>query len=82
MIYVITVALFSAFIVLLLSTSGVRNTVIERCKYKIISKMFSCDFCLSFWVSVIVSFGAYFALRDIAILAIPFLSTPLTRTLL
>lgn len=46
------------------------------------AKMFSCDFCLSFWASVIVSIIFAVSMQDIRILLMPFVTTPITRFVL
>lgn len=45
-------------------------------------KMFSCDFCLSWWVSVLLAIVIFLATGNVRYLLIPFCSTTLTRILL
>ena len=75
------IALISAFIILLITKIGLRDFVIERGP-KLISRMFNCDFCLSFWASVLVTAGMVLATKDLSLAVIPMLSTPITRILI
>lgn len=79
---IVTIALFSAFIVHLLNKSGLRDKVIELSPLKLFSKLFDCDFCLSFWINVFVCIVLVIITANIALMVIPFLSTPITRILL
>lgn len=78
---IIYVALAAAFIILLIGKSGIRNEVIARAP-KLISQMFECDFCLSFWTSLILAVILAILFQEMSILFIPLLSTPITRILL
>lgn len=64
-----------------MSKIGWRDEIIARAP-KLISKLFDCDFCLSFWLSLIYAIVLAIALDDINIVFTPTLSTPLTRILL
>lgn len=80
--FVILVSLFAAFIILLLQKVG----FIEEMQLhgtKVISKLFSCQFCLSFWFAVFLSVGAVgiFSI-EFTFLFAPFFSAPLTRYIL
>lgn len=78
----IIIALVAAFIILFIDKIGLRNWLIEKSP-KLLSKLFSCDFCLSFWVSVILTLIAVFVLGgDMIYLISPILATPITRFLL
>lgn len=82
---IVVIALLVAFIVLFTSISGLRDKARDWCdKYNvsIIAKMLNCDFCFSFWVSVIISTIFMTLSKDISYMFIPILSTPLTRFLL
>ncbi|MGL5980415.1 MAG: DUF1360 domain-containing protein [Phocaeicola sp.] len=54
----------------------------QRCSVKIISELFNCQFCLSFWVSVILSGLLYLLVGDAIMLAYPLFTTPIIRILL
>ena len=73
----IYIALAAAFVILLIGKLGVRDSIIARAP-KLISKLFDCDFCLSFWTSVILAI--FFS--EFNILFIPIISTPITRILI
>ena len=84
---IIKVALMSAFFILNAGKSGVRDGLISICdklKLKLLSKMFDCDFCLSFWMNVGITaiFICYMPDRLLELACIPFIATPLTRFLL
>jgi hypothetical protein len=75
---VTVVALASAFFILLISKIGLRDKVILRAP-KLISQMFECDFCLSFWVALVISILFSIMLGSWVVLIVPLLSAPLTR---
>lgn len=81
LIYVILIALASAFVLTLAYKWG----VIEWMQVhgdKIISQMANCDFCLSFWSNVIVCMVVMFFVDDVTIGLAPLFSTMITRKLL
>ena len=80
---IIITALVSAFIVLLISKLGFRDYIITRGP-SVVSKLFSCDFCLCFWLSVIVSVFLFLAQspHDALFIIVPICSTPIARYLL
>lgn len=49
---------------------------------KIMSKMAQCDFCMSWWLSVIMMVAVVWVTADIHLMIIPFLSTPIARRML
>ena len=74
-------ASLSAFVLLLL----VKWKVIEWMQVHgndFLSKMANCDFCLSWWVNVVLSVILFAVTLDVTVLAIPFVSTMLTRKLI
>lgn len=77
----IYVALASAFAILLIGKLGIRDSIIAIAPMPV-SKLFECDFCLSFWTSLILAVILAIFFREISILFIPILSTPITRILL
>ena len=77
----IILALFVAFIILVIGKLGLRNYVIARAP-KLISELVECDLCLSFWLSLILAIILAIIFKDMSITIIPFLSTPITRFLL
>lgn len=80
---IIIVALITTFIVLLISKIGLRDFIIMRSP-KLISKLFSCDFCLCFWTSVLISAILFLQQSpyDALFILIPICSTPIARYLL
>ena len=77
----ICIALAAAFAILLIGKLGIRNSIIAKAP-KLISQLFDCDFCLSFWTSVILAVILAIFFREINILFIPIISTPITRILI
>lgn len=74
-------ASLSAFVLLLL----VKWKVIEWMQVHgndFLSKMANCDFCLSWWVNVVLSVILFAVTLEVTVLAIPFVSTMLTRKLI
>lgn len=80
--YLIVVALFSAFIILFLSKTGLRDFIILHSPIKLISELFDCDFCLSFWTSLALSVIFTILLNNVFLMLLPFLCAPLIRKLL
>lgn len=83
--FVITIAAIvacaSAFGILLINKLGIRDEIIARAP-KLISELFSCDFCLSFWFSLILTIILAIFFSEIIVLFISIISTPITRILL
>ena len=78
---VCVMASLSAFLLLLL----VKWKVIEWMQVHgndFLSKMANCDFCLSWWVNVVLSVILFAVTLDVTVLAVPFVSTMLTRKLI
>lgn len=78
---IVIVSLIAAFLILLITKIGIRDYVIENAP-SIISKLFNCDFCLSFWVSMLVSIIGGFIVKEPGLIIVPIFSTPITRTLI
>lgn len=80
---IVIVALIAAFTILFISRIGLRDFIILHSP-KLISELFSCDFCLCFWVSVLISIilFLYQSPHDILFILIPICSTPIARYLL
>ena len=78
---VCVMASLSAFTLLLL----VKWKVIEWMQVHgndFLSKMANCDFCLSWWVNVILSIILFAVTLDVTVLAVPFCATMLTRKMI
>lgn len=81
LIFVTLVASATAFILLFLQKIGVIEQVQIRAS-KLISKLFSCHFCLSFWTAFVLALFLAMYFRDSTLLFIPIFSAPITRRLL
>jgi hypothetical protein len=77
----IYIALAAAFVILLIGKLGIRDNIIAKAP-KLISQLFDCDFCLSFWASLILAVILAIFFREMNILFIPIISTPITRILI
>lgn len=73
-------ALTAAFIILVLNKTGIRDYLIEHSP-KPLSKLFSCDFCLGFWISVILALILAVFFQSLILLYIPILGAPIIRIL-
>lgn len=78
---IIVVALIAAFVLTLLRKWGVIEWV-QIHGNNFFSKMFNCDFCLSWWMCVLICFFALIFTGNPAFLGVPFCSTMITRILL
>lgn len=81
MYYVAVISLIAAFIVLLIKKWGWAEWV-QVHGDKVLSQLFSCDLCMSFWAAVLVSIIMVLATGNSALIFVPVLSTPITRILL
>ncbi len=77
----IIVALAAAFIILLIGKLGIRDEIIAKAP-KFISRLFDCDFCLSFWVAIIIAVVIAIIFNSIYFALVPIISTPITRVLI
>lgn len=77
----ICIALAAAFAILLIEKLGARGEIITRAP-KLISQAFDCDFCLSFWTSLILAITLAIFFNEMSIIFIPIISTPITRILI
>ena len=77
----IYIALAAAFAILLIGKLGIRDNIIAKAP-KLISQLFDCDFCLSFWTSLILAIILAIFFNEMSIIFIPIISTPITRILI
>lgn len=77
----IHIALAAAFVILLIGKLGIRDNIIAKAP-KLISQLFDCDFCLSFWTSLILAIILAIFFNEMSIIFIPIISTPITRILI
>lgn len=78
---VILMASAAAFLIL----TAKKRKLIEFAQMRVprkSAKLLSCDFCLSFWLNVILSIVLFFITKDATILLYCFVATPITRFLL
>jgi len=79
--YTVLVSLTSAFIVLFLGKTGIREYM-QVYAPKLIAEMASCDFCLCFWVAVTLSVPLSIITMNFLCIFIPIFSTPISRHIL
>lgn len=75
-------SLIASFGIMFITKIGLRGIIIERCKMRIISKLFDCDFCLSFWSNVIICIFLAAFVNDWLTVLLPILAAPITRKLI
>lgn len=76
---IILIALLSSFIILYLSKVGLREKV-QVYAPRLISQLFSCDLCLSFWVCFGLSVLYFiFVDRNYLVLSYALFATPIAR---
>jgi hypothetical protein len=79
---IICLSLGAAFLILLASKLGFREYV-QTFGPKRLAELFSCDFCLAFWLAVVLSLAFYiFGGAGERAVLYPFLCTPLIRAIL
>lgn len=78
---IIIVALLAAFVILLIDKIGLRDIIIQNAP-RLISKLFECDFCLSFWTSVVLTAVIVASTGCWSMAVTPIVSTPITRVLI
>ena len=79
---IIFIALIASFGILLITKLGIRGIIAERSKIKLISQLFECDFCLSFWTNFALSLLLALILHDCVMIVLPVLAAPITRKLI
>lgn len=77
----VVVGLLATFLILIMEKTGVRQYLTEHSP-KLISEMFQCSFCLSFWQGAVIGLVMYVLFKDVRFLVAPCLSSPITRFLL
>ena len=81
---IIIVSTITAFIILFLNKTGYRDRIRNFCDMKnkrLIAEMLDCDFCLSFWTSVLITL-IFILLGFNYSLLVPICSTPIIRYIL
>ena len=74
------VALLAAMMVLLVKKWGIAEWI-QIHGDKFVSKLFSCDLCMSFWAAMCFAVVICCVFDDAGWLLLPFLTTPVTRML-
>ena len=78
---VILTALFTAFVLVLLTKFKVVESL-QMSKYKLISQLGSCTFCLGFWLSLIICPGIAIVTANAYMLGLPIFVAPIVKVIL
>jgi hypothetical protein len=81
LVYAVMVGLWVSFLLLLAYKIGIVEWL-QVHGGDFISKMAHCDFCMSWWLSVLVTLIIFCFLGDSSLISVPFLATPIARRLL
>lgn len=76
----VPVALLAAFVVLLVKKWGIAEWM-QIHGDKVMSQLFACDFCMSFWASMILCMFLAGFTDDATFVIMPMFTTPITRML-
>lgn len=81
---IIVISLLSAFVILVMNKSEVRDKLRDyNCRianFKI-AKMLECDFCLGFWVAIVIAAILSIFTLNASWIFVPVMSAPITRFL-
>lgn len=75
---IITSAMAASFTILLISKIGLREELIIESP-RLMSKMFNCDFCLSFWTNLTIGLCLFCTMGNTDWLVTSIFATPITR---
>ena len=82
---IIVVALATAFIVLFANKSEIRiklRDYFDIKRIKLLADMLDCDFCFSFWTSLVIAITLVTITLDFSYIYVPVFSTSITRFIL
>lgn len=82
---IVLVALLAAFVILFITKTGFRENMRNKADIKgftLIGDMLDCDFCLSFWIIMVISVILAMTFNSLFALLIPFFAAPITRILI
>lgn len=77
----IIIALVACWVILFMRKIGLIEWVQVHSKIKLIADLFSCNFCLCWWICVIIAIFFAITLKEPVLLLCPFCSTPVARFL-
>ncbi len=76
------VACLSAFSILFISKIGLRDFIIRRSPIRLVSQLFECEFCLSFWTNLFWIVIIFCIFPCGWLFLFPIFAAPITRSLL
>ena len=86
---IILISLLTAFLILYSNKTGIRYKIRDYLDLhynnkftNLVSRMLDCDFCLSFWLNLIIAIVAAIMLQNPKLFFVPIFSTPITRILI
>lgn len=79
-IYILLISLLCDFIIVVLDKFGILE-LLQVSRYKLISKLANCKFCLGFWLSLIFSIVLVIIFKDIIFVFIPIFVAPIVKLL-
>lgn len=85
MFWIFTVSFIVACVVAFLLLLAYKLGIVEWLQVHgdvVVSKMAQCDFCMSWWLSVTITILLAVIMDDVALMCVPFISTPIARRLL
>lgn len=77
----VLIAPAAAFAILFIGKTGIRDAVIQKAP-KLVSQMFACDFCLSFWTCSALAAVITAVTGALFLVAVPIVAAPITRRLI
>lgn len=78
----VIIACISAFIILFLTRIGLREKVVVLSPIRLLSELFSCDFCLSFWIGLIITIIFIVVSGNFSLFLCTIITPPITRFLI
>jgi len=78
--FVLLVSLFVTWVITVVTKFGWRDKIIATTDIELLAKMLQCDFCFSFWASVVCSI--ILACYNPIFIIIPVFSAPISRKML
>lgn len=72
----------TAYIITLMNKWGIRNTLQSNAPNDFVWKLLDCDFCLSWWMGLVIGIVLAIALKDGWLLVCPIVSAKISQRLL
>lgn len=79
---VLLLSFIAAFSILFISKIGLRDFIIRRSPIRLLSQLFECDFCLSFWTNLFWVVIIFCIIPCGWLFLFPIFAAPITRSLI